>query len=208
MNETTVAQAKQAAETHYYTLERHLLMFNNHAYIKRMTACGFNEKQAEGLAAEQGDLLNNLATRVDVDNINTSFEKVYLRFDEVDKRFEEVDQRFDEVDRRFEEVDQRFDEVDRRFEKVDKRFDEIDRRFEKVDQRFDVIDRRFEKVEQSIDTLRQEIGDIRSNMATKQELDNAISNAKTEIIKWLAAQFVGQIIAISGITFTILKFAL
>ena len=74
MNETTVAQAKQAAETHYYTLERDLLMFNNHAYIKRMTACGFNEKQAEGLAAEQGDLLNNLATRVDVDNINTSFE--------------------------------------------------------------------------------------------------------------------------------------
>ena len=48
MNETTVAQA---AETHYFTPEQDILMFNEHAYIKRMTACGFNEQQAEAPAS-------------------------------------------------------------------------------------------------------------------------------------------------------------
>ena len=47
MNETTVAQAKPAAESHYFTPEQDILMFNEHAYVKRMTACGFNEQQAE-----------------------------------------------------------------------------------------------------------------------------------------------------------------
>ncbi len=76
MNETTVAQAKPAAESHYCTPEQDILMFNEHAYIKRMTACGFNEQQAEALAAEQGDLLNNLATRADIKKIDRRFDKV------------------------------------------------------------------------------------------------------------------------------------
>ena len=76
MNETTVAQAKPAAESHYFTPEQDILMFNEHAYIKRMTACGFNEQQAEALAAEQGDLLNNLATRADIKKIDRRFDKV------------------------------------------------------------------------------------------------------------------------------------
>ena len=76
MNETTVAQAKPAAETHYFTPEQDILMFNEHAYVKRMTACGFNEQQAEALAAEQGDLLNNLATRADIKKIDRRFDKV------------------------------------------------------------------------------------------------------------------------------------
>ncbi len=76
MNETTVAQAKPAAESHYFTPEHDILMFNEHAYVKRMTACGFNEQQAEALAAEQGDLLNNLATRADIKKIDRRFDKV------------------------------------------------------------------------------------------------------------------------------------
>ena len=75
MNETTVAQAK-TAESHYFTPEHDILMFNEHAYVKRMTACGFNEQQAEALAAEQGDLLNNLATRADIEKIDRRFDKV------------------------------------------------------------------------------------------------------------------------------------
>ncbi len=131
MNETTVAQAKPAVESHYFTPEQDILMFNEHAYVKRMTACGFNEQQAEALAAEQGDLLNNLATRADIEK----------------------------------------------------------------------IERRFDKVE-------QEIKEIRSEMATKEyvkkEIDNAVDNLRSEILKLM----LGQTIAICGITFVMLKFAL
>ncbi len=205
MNETTVVQAKPAAESHYFTPEHDILMFNEHAYIKRMTACGFDAQQAESLAAEQGDLLNNLATRVDVDNINVSFDKVYmrfqdvdqrfveidLRFDQIDQRFVEIDLRFDQIDQRFVEIDQRFVEIDQRFVEIDLRFDQIDQRFVEIDQRFDQIDQRFveigqrfEKVEQSIEELRQEMKqeftDIRQNMATKEELEEMRQNMVTK----------------------------
>ncbi len=36
----------------------------------------FYEQQAEALAAEQGDLLNNLATRADIKKIDRRFDKV------------------------------------------------------------------------------------------------------------------------------------
>ncbi len=135
MNETTVAQAIPAAETHYFTPEQDILMFNEHAYIKRMTACGFNEQQAEALAAEQGDLLNNLATRADIKK----------------------------------------------------------------------IDRRFDKVE-------QELKQIRSEMATKEyvkkEIDNAVNNGVGNLRSEILKLMLGQTIAICGITFVMLKFAL
>ena len=141
MNETTVAQVTQAAETHYFTPEQDILMFNEHAYVKRMTACGFNEQQAEALAAEQGDLLNNLATRADI---------------------------------------------------------------KKIDQRFDTVERSVEELRQE---MKQEFANVRHEMATneyvKKEIDNAVGNLRSEILKLM----LGQTIAICGITFVMLEFA-
>ena len=43
------------------------IAFDSHSFVKRLTACGFTERQAEGLAEEQISLLEaNLATRDDI----------------------------------------------------------------------------------------------------------------------------------------------
>ncbi len=134
-------------------------MFNEHAYVKRMTACGFNEQQAEALAAEQGDLLNNLATRVDVDNINASFEKVYLRFDEVDKRFEKVEHEIKDI-------------------------------------------RQNMATKEDLKVIHQNMQHMATNEYVKKEIDNAVGNLRSEILKLM----LGQTIAICGSTFVIIKF--
>ena len=42
--------------------------FDTHRFVKRLTDCGFTEKQAETLADEQVALLNgNLATKADIE---------------------------------------------------------------------------------------------------------------------------------------------
>ena len=58
-----------AAAGHYQAVMKDALTFDSHGYVKRMTDGGFNEQQAETLAAEQGDLLSNLATRQDMEAI-------------------------------------------------------------------------------------------------------------------------------------------
>ncbi len=51
------------------------IAFDTHRFIKRLTACGFTELQAETLADEQVTLLNtNLATRTDIENIRADTE--------------------------------------------------------------------------------------------------------------------------------------
>ena len=45
------------------------LIFDSHEYVKRMTGGGFNEQQAEAMAAEHADLLKNLATRQDIETV-------------------------------------------------------------------------------------------------------------------------------------------
>ena len=52
------------------------LVFDSHGYVKRMTDGGFNEQQAEALAAEQGDLLSNLATRQDMEAVREDIETI------------------------------------------------------------------------------------------------------------------------------------
>ncbi len=154
MNETTVAQAIPAAETHYFTPEQDILMFNEHAYVKRMTACGFNEQQAEALAAEQGDLLNNLATRADI-------------------------------------------------KKIDRRFDEVDKRFEKIEQEIKDI-RQNMATKEDLKVIHQNMQHMATKEYVKKEIDNAVDNLRSEILKLM----LGQTIAICGITFVMLKFAL
>ena len=46
------------------------IAFDSHRFVKKLTACGFTEKQAEGLAEEQIRLLDgNLATRADLERV-------------------------------------------------------------------------------------------------------------------------------------------
>ena len=65
----SVTKSAETTPGHYQALAKDRLIFDSHGYVKRMTDGGFNEQQAEALAAEQGDLLNNLATRQDIDGV-------------------------------------------------------------------------------------------------------------------------------------------
>ena len=65
----SVPKTTEAMPSHYQALVENKLIFDSHGYVKRMTDGGFNEQQAEALAAEQADLLNNLATRQDMEGV-------------------------------------------------------------------------------------------------------------------------------------------
>ena len=65
-----------ATAGHYQAVVKDTLIFDSHGYVKRMTDGGFNEQQAETLAAEQGDLLSNLATRQDIETVKDDLETI------------------------------------------------------------------------------------------------------------------------------------
>ena len=65
-----------ATAGHYQAVVKDTLIFDSHGYVKRMTDGGFNEQQAETLAAEQGDLLSNLATRQDIGIVRDDLETI------------------------------------------------------------------------------------------------------------------------------------
>ena len=65
-----------ATPGHYRPVMKDTLVFDSHGYVKRMTDGGFNEQQAEALAAEQGDLLSNLATRQDMEAVREDVETI------------------------------------------------------------------------------------------------------------------------------------
>ncbi|MDE0513521.1 MAG: hypothetical protein OXI88_17265, partial [Gammaproteobacteria bacterium] len=73
----------KAAVGHYQPATKDTLIFDSHGYVKRMTDGGFNEKQAAALAAEQADLLNNLATRQDIETIKDDLETVKTNLETV-----------------------------------------------------------------------------------------------------------------------------
>ena len=70
----SVSKSTKAAAGHYQALMKGRLIFDSHGYVKRMTSGGFNEQQAEALAAEQAELLSNLATRQDIDGLRNDFD--------------------------------------------------------------------------------------------------------------------------------------
>ena len=72
----SVPESTKAATGHYQALMKGRLIFDSHGYVKRMTSGGFNEQQAEALAAEQAELLSNLATRQDMDVIRDGLDGV------------------------------------------------------------------------------------------------------------------------------------
>ncbi len=51
------------------------IAFDTHRFVKRLTGCGFTERQAETLAEEHVALLNaNLATKADVEGARADIE--------------------------------------------------------------------------------------------------------------------------------------
>lgn len=72
----SVPKSTKATTGHYQALMKGRLVFDSHGYVKRMTGGGFNEQQAEALAAEQADLLSNLATRQDMEGLRGELEEV------------------------------------------------------------------------------------------------------------------------------------
>ncbi len=83
----SVTKSAETTPGHYQALAKDRLIFDSHGYVKRMTDGGFNEQQAEALAAEQGDLLNNLATRQDIDGVR---DELGGQIDGLRDEFEEV----------------------------------------------------------------------------------------------------------------------
>ena len=75
----------EATAGHYQAVMKDTLIFDSHGYVKRMTDGGFNEQQAETLAAEQGDLLSKLASRQDMETVKDDLEMVKNDLDEVKK---------------------------------------------------------------------------------------------------------------------------
>ena len=58
------------------------IAFDTHRFVKRLTDCGFTEKQAETLAEEHVALLNaNLATKADIAAIKADIESVKADID-------------------------------------------------------------------------------------------------------------------------------
>ena len=60
------------------------IAFDTHRFVKRLTDCGFTEKQAETLAEEHVTLLNaNLATKADIAEIKAEIARVEAGVDAV-----------------------------------------------------------------------------------------------------------------------------
>ena len=69
------------------------IAFDTHRFVKRLTDCGFTEKQAETLADEHVALLNgNLATKTDIESlrqqIKTEIAKIEARIAQAEARIE------------------------------------------------------------------------------------------------------------------------
>ena len=79
----SVPKTSETTTSHYQALAEDRLIFDSHGYVKCMTDGGFNEQQAEALAAEQADLLNNLATRQDMEGVRDKLAGVKNELEEV-----------------------------------------------------------------------------------------------------------------------------
>ena len=95
------------------------------AYARRLRQAGFSEEQAEAQAeALAAVMVEALATKSDLHELELRLE---TRFARIDERFSRIDERFIRVDERFAGVYQRFDQFER---KMDMRFAEQEARFD------------------------------------------------------------------------------
>lgn len=56
------------------------ILFDTHAFIKKLTAAGFTERQAETLAEEQAGMIENkLATKQDIQDLKRDMKELEMR---------------------------------------------------------------------------------------------------------------------------------
>lgn len=88
------------------------------AYARRLRQAGFTEEQAEAQAeALAAVMVDSLATKVDLHELELRLD---LRFARIDERFIRVDERLARVDERFEHLERK---MDMRFVEQEARFD-------------------------------------------------------------------------------------
>ena len=107
--------------------------FNTNAFVKRITAAGMPERQAEVLAealAERPRLATKSAVIESIEALARAVERRFVGLEaKIDERFAKVDEQFAKIDERFAKVDEHFAKIDGRFAKVDEQFAKIDQRF-------------------------------------------------------------------------------
>jgi len=69
------------------------IAFDTHRFVKRLTDCGFTERQAETLAEEQVSLLNsNLATKIETARIEAQIAKIQTEIAKIEAGMEAMRQ--------------------------------------------------------------------------------------------------------------------
>ncbi|MDP2693151.1 MAG: hypothetical protein Q8O88_05970 [bacterium] len=82
----------------------------------------------------------------------------------------------DKIMKKLEEHDERFEKIDERFEKIDERFEKIDVRFEKIENTLASHDIQLETIVRTVLKHDEDIGWIKENMATKDDIRNIADN--------------------------------
>ena len=110
----------------------HMIALDTLAYARRLRQAGFSEEQAEAQAeALAAVMVESLATKSDLQELELRLE---TRFARIDERFARIDERFARIDERFARVDDRFARVDERFEHLART---MDMRVSEQEARFD-----------------------------------------------------------------------
>ena len=167
MNET---RSTKAAVGHYQPATKDTLIFDSHGYVKRMTDGGFNEKQAAALAAEQADLLNNLATRQDIETVKDDLETVKTGLETVKRNMATRD------------------DLENMATK-----DDLENFATKDDLENFAIKYNLENMATKDDLKNMAIKYNLENMATKQDVEVSVQRLKVEMIKWMTWYFLSGI---------------
>ena len=100
--------------------------FDTHAFVKRLTRAGMDERQAEALIECQTQLINDsLATKQDMEEVKLDIEEVKRDIQEVKLDIEEVKRDIQEVKLDIEEVKRDIEEVKLDIEEVKRDIEEL-----------------------------------------------------------------------------------
>ena len=161
-----------ATAGHYQAVVKDTLVFDSHGYVKRMTDGGFNEQQAEALAAEQGDLLSNLATRQDMEAVRDDVETIK---DDIEKVKDDIEKVKGDIER-----------VKGDIEMIKKNMATKDELRE--------VKEELEEVKKNMATK-----DDLKNFVTRDELKSEIAGLEARLVKWMVGSlfvFASLIIAL------------
>ena len=88
-----------------------------HAYdtlgtSKKLAAAGMERRQAEAVAIAIAERQGNLATKSDIEKLDSRFEKLDSRFEKMDSRFEKMDSRFERLNSGIERLNSGIERLD------------------------------------------------------------------------------------------------